>query len=353
MQKSPLILIVDDLPQNIELLEAYLAPNGYEILTASGGAEALEKLASHSVDLILLDVMMPGMDGFEVARRVRQNDTMRLLPIILVTALHETEDRVKGIEVGCDDFISKPVDKSEIVARVRSLLKVKAYNDLLANYKKELETEVAEKTKEIAHTLKQLKEASLETIHRLSLAAEYKDEDTGSHIIRMSHYCAAIAHKMGMDEHTVGTILYAAPMHDIGKIGIPDKVLLKPAKLDAPEWEIMKQHALIGAEILKDSDAEFIKMGEIIARSHHEKFDGSGYPGGLKGTQIPIAGRIAAVADVFDALVSKRPYKEAFSVEKSLSIIKEGRGGHFDPEVVDAFFAIQDEILAIKKQYSD
>ncbi|MBE0514489.1 two-component system response regulator [Sulfurimonas sp.] len=353
MQKNPLILIVDDLPQNIELLEAYLAPQGYEILTASSGAEALEKLASHQVDLILLDVMMPEMDGFEVARRVRQNETMRLLPIILVTALHETEDRVRGIEAGCDDFISKPVEKSELVARVRSLLKVKAYNDLLSNYQKELESEVAKKTKEIKRALKKLKEASLETIHRLSLAAEYKDEETGAHIVRMSHYCAAIARQMGLDEHTVETILYAAAMHDIGKIGTLDKVLLKPAKLDASEWEIMKQHAHIGAEILKDSDAEFIKMGEIIARSHHEKFDGSGYPDGLKGTQIPIAGRIAAVADVFDALISKRPYKEAFSVEKSLSIIKEGRGGHFDPEVVDAFFAIQEEILAIKKQYSD
>lgn len=353
MQKSPLILIVDDLPQNIELLEAYLVPHGYEILMASSGAEALQKLASHPVDLILLDVMMPEMDGFEVARRVRQNEAMRLLPIVLVTALHETEDRVKGIEAGCDDFISKPVDKSELVARVRSLLKVKAYNDLLANYQKELEREVATKTQEIKHTLKQLQEASLETIHRLSLAAEYKDEDTGAHIIRMSRYCAAIASQMGLDAHTVETILYAAPMHDIGKIGIQDKILLKPAKLDATEWDIMKQHALMGAEILKDSDAEFIQMGEIIARSHHEKFDGSGYPNGLKEGQIPLAGRIAAVADVFDALVSKRPYKEAFSVEKSLSIIKEGRGGHFDPEVVDAFFAIQEEILSIKEQYSD
>lgn len=353
MQKNPLILIVDDLPQNSELLEAYLAPQGYEMLTASSGAEALEKLASHPIDLILLDIMMPEMDGFEVARRVRQNEIMRLLPIILVTALHDTEDRVRGIEAGCDDFISKPVDKSELVARVRSLLKVKAYNDLLNNYKKELESEVANKTQEIKDTLKQLKESSLETIHRLSLAAEYKDEDTGAHIVRMSHYCAAIARQIGLDEHTVETILYAAPMHDIGKIGIPDKVLLKPAKLDANEWEIMKQHASIGAEILKDSDAEFIKVGEIIARSHHEKFDGSGYPDGLKGTQIPIAGRIAAVADVFDALVSIRPYKEAFSVKKSLSIIKKGRGKHFDPEVVDAFFAIQEEILAIKKQYSE
>ncbi len=353
MQKNPLILIVDDLPQNIELLEAYLAPYGYEIVTASNGAEALEKLASHPIDLILLDVMMPIMDGFEVARRVRQNDTMRLLPIILVTALHETEDRVKGIEAGCDDFISKPVDKSELVARVRSLLKVKAYNDLLSNYQKELEIEVAKRTEELKHALEHIKEASLETIHRLSVAAEYKDEDTGAHIKRMSRYCAAIARQMGLDEHAVETILYAAPMHDVGKIGIPDKILLKPGKHDAQEWEIMKQHALIGAEILKDSDAEFIKMGEVIARSHHEKWDGSGYPDALKGAEIPIAGRIAAIADVFDALLSKRPYKEAFSLEKSLEIIKDVRGTHFDPEVVDAFFAIKDDILAIKKQYGD
>lgn len=350
MQKNPLILIVDDLPQNIELLEAYLAPYGYEIVTASNGAEALEKLDAHPIDLILLDVMMPGMDGFEVARRVRQNEKMRQLPIILVTALRETEDRVKGIEAGCDDFISKPVDKSELIARVRSLLKVKAYNDLLSNYQKELEIEVAKRTEELKHAMETITAASLETIHRLSVAAEYKDEDTGLHIKRMSLYCAAIARQMGLDEHTVQTILYAAPMHDVGKIGIPDKILLKPGKHDAAEWEIMKQHAVIGAEILKDSDAEFIKMGEVIARSHHEKWDGSGYPDGLKGTEIPIAGRITAIADVFDALLSKRPYKEPFSLEKSLEIIRDGKGSHFDPEVVDAFFAAKDEILAIKKR---
>lgn len=350
MKDHPLILIVDDQPQNIELMEAYLVPQGYETLTAENGAEALKKLASHPIDLILLDVMMPGMDGFEVARRVRQNDTMRLLPIILVTALRETEDRVKGIDSGCDDFISKPVDKSELLARVRSLLKVKAYNDLMSNYQKELEIEVAKRTEELKHALESIKAASMETIHRLSMAAEYKDEDTGAHIMRMSLYSAAVARKMGLDEHTVETILYAAPMHDIGKIGIPDRILLKPGKHDAAEWEIMKQHTLIGAKILKGSDAEFIRLGEVIARSHHEKWDGSGYPDALKGTEIPIAGRITAIADVFDALVSKRPYKEPFSLEKSLGIIRDGRGSHFDPEVVDAFFSIQDEILAIKKR---
>ena len=353
MKDKPVILVVDDQPQNIELLEAYLVPQGYEIVKAANGEEALEKLSGNQIDLILLDVMMPGMDGFEVTRRVRQDDKHRLLPIILVTALRETEDRVKGIEAGCDDFISKPVDKMELLARVRSLLKVKAYNDLMSNYRKELESEVAKRTEELKQAFERIKAASLDTIYRLSMASEYKDEDTGAHIKRMSRYSAAVARRMGLDENMVETILYAAPMHDLGKIGIPDQILMKPGKLDPAEWEIMKQHTVIGAKILKGSDAEFIRMGETIAQSHHEKWDGSGYPNSLKGMEIPIAGRITAIADVFDALISKRPYKKPFSVEKSLAIIREGRGSHFDPDVVDAFFAIQDEILTIKKQYGE
>jgi putative two-component system response regulator len=353
MKDKPVILVVDDEPKNIELLEAYLIPQGYEIVKAANGEEALRKLSGNQIDLILLDVLMPGIDGFEVIRRVRQDNTHRLLPIILVTVLRETEDRVKGIEAGCDDFISSPVDKMELLARIRSLLKVKAYNDLVSNYREELKSEVTRRTEELKLALERIKAASLETIYRLSMASEYKDKDTGAHIKRISRYSAAVARRMGLDESTNENILYAAPMHDLGKIGIPDRILLKPAKLDPVEWEIMKQHTVIGANILKGSDAEFIRLGETIAQSHHEKWDGSGYPNGLKGVEIPIAGRIAAIADVFDALISKRPYKEAFSVEKSLAIIREGRGSHFDPDVVDAFFAIQDEILTIKKQYGD
>ena len=347
MKDKSLILIVDDQPQNIELLEAYLVPQGYDIVTAATGEEALGKLNDNPIDLILLDVQMPGMNGFEVTRSIRQNNSHRLLPVILVTSLRETEDRVKGIEAGCDDFISKPVEKMELLARVRSLLKVKAYNDLMANYRNELEAEVAQKTEELTHAFKRIKTSSLETIYRLSMAAEYKGGDTGEHIKRMSLYCAAIARGMGLDESIIETILYAAPMHDLGKIGIPDRILMKEARLDPAEWDIMKQHTVIGAKILKGSDAEFIRMGETIARSHHEKWDGSGYPTGLKGSNIPIAGRIAAVADVFDTLISTQPYKGPFSVEKSLAIIKEGRGNQFDPDVVDAFFAVQDEILTI------
>ena len=353
MKDKPVILVVDDQAQNIELLEAYLVPQGYEIVKATNGEEALGKLSDNQIDLILLDVMMPDMDGFEVTRRVRQDNTHRLLPIILVTALRDTEDRVKGIEAGCDDFISKPVDKMELLARVRSLLKVKAYNDLMSNYQKELESEVTGRTEELKHALEKIKAASLETIYRLSMAAEYKDKETGAHIKRMSLYSAAVTRRMGLTESTIETILYAAPMHDLGKIGIPDLILMKPAKLDPREWEIMKQHTVIGAKILQGSDAEFIRLGETIALSHHEKWDGSGYPNSLKGIEIPITGRITAIADVFDALTSKRPYKEPFSVEKSLAIIREGRGSHFDPDVADAFFAIQDEILTIKKQYDD
>jgi putative two-component system response regulator len=353
MKEKPAILVVDDQPQNIELLEAYLVPQGYEIIKAVNGEETLKKLTTNRIDLILLDVRMPGIDGFEVTRRVKQDITYRQLPIILVTALRDTEARVKGIEAGCDDFISKPVDKMELLARVRSLLQVKAYNDLMSNYRKELESEVSKRTEELKQAFERIKTASLETIYRLSMASECKDECTGAHIKRMSRYSAAVARRMGQDESAIETILYAASMHDLGKIGIPDQILAKPSKLDPEEWEIMKQHTVIGAKILTGSTAEFIRLAETIAQCHHEKWDGSGYPNSLKGIEISIAGRIAAIADVFDALTSRRPYKESLTVEKSLTIIREGRGSHFDPDVVDAFFGIQEEILTIKKQYND
>ncbi len=352
MKANPVILVVDDRPQNIELMKAYLVPQRYEVVSAVNGNEALVMLSYGKIDLVLLDIMMPGMDGFEVLRRIRQDAVTKLLPVILLTALRASEDRVKGIEAGCDDFISKPVDKLELLARVQSLLKVKAYNDLLANYRKELEFEVARRTGELQQAFEKIKAASLDTIYRLSIAAEYKDEDTGAHIKRMSLYSAAVARSMGLGAGAVEDILYAAPLHDLGKIGIPDSILIKPGKLNPLEWEIMRHHAFIGAQILKDSDAEVIKLGEIIALSHHEKWDGSGYPNGLRGDAINIAGRITAIADVFDALTSRRPYKEPFSIERSFSIIREGRGSHFDPAVVDAFFAIQDELLAIKDKYS-
>ena len=353
MEEKKKILVVDDEERNLRLMEAMLIPLGHEVSLARDGEAALGMVKNISPDLILLDIMMPKMDGFEVARRLKADDETKIIPIVMATSLREIEDRVKALEAGADDFLSKPVDKIELRARVNSLLKVKAYNDHMRNYQKELEAEVAKRTQELRRAFEKIKVASLDTIYRLSKAAEYKDEDTGAHILRVSNYSAAVARKMGLDEDTVESILYAAPMHDIGKIGTPDRILLKPGKLDADEWEIMKQHAVNGGRILEGSDAEFIKLGEVIAISHHEKWDGAGYPQGLSGAKIPLVGRIVAIADVFDALTSKRPYKEPFSLEKSYKIIREGRGNHFDPDVVDAFFAIEDEILSIKEKYKD
>ena len=351
MKENPIILVVDDQPQNIELLEAHLLPQGYGIITASSGEEALDKLVEHEIDLVLLDIMMPGMNGFDVTRLIRQDDRFRLLSIILITALWETEDRVKGIEAGCDDFITKPLDKMELLARVRSLLKVKAYNDLAKNFRNQLESEVSIITADLKQSVKRIKSDSLETIHRLSMVSDYKDKNDSAHINRMSLYSAVIARQLGLEEETIETLLYAACLHDLGKVAIPDIILQKPSKLNSEEWEIMKQHTIIGANILKGSNSAYINMGEIIAQHHHEKWDGSGYPHGLKGIEIPIVCRITALADVFDVLISKRPYKEAFTIDRAFSIIREERGKHFDPEVVDAFFAVEDKVLKIRKQY--
>ena len=353
MEKKSIILVVDDEKLNRRLLEALLLPLGYEVILAVDGQEALEKVNDTPPDVILLDIMMPGFDGFDVAKKLKADEKTRIIPIIMVTSLNDIESRVRALEAGADDFLSKPVDKSELLARVRSSLQVKAYHDHMLNYQNELETEVEKRTEELRQAFETIKTASLDTIHRLSRASEYKDEDTGAHIKRMSSYAAAIARQMGLGEDEVEAILYAAPMHDAGKIGIPDNVLLKPGKLDPAEWEIMKQHTTIGGKILSGSDSEFIKLAEVIALTHHEKWDGSGYPLGLKGSAIPLAGRITAIADVFDALMSKRPYKEPFSLEKSFAIIQEGKGSHFDPEVVEAFFAVEKEILVIKETFRD
>lgn len=353
MEKKSKVLVVDDEERNLRLMEAMLIPLGYEVVFAQDGEEALAQALKVLPDVILLDIMMPKMDGYETARRLKENKETGIIPVVMVTSLGEVEDRVKALEAGADDFLSKPVDKTELRARVRTLLKIKAYNDHMRNYQMELEAEVTRRTEQLNRALTKIESYSLDTIYRLTRAAEYKDEDTGAHIQRMSQYSAAIARQMGLGEKVGHYILYGAPMHDVGKIGIPDRILLKPGKLDAQEWEIMRQHAIFGAKILEGAKAVYPRLGEVIALTHHEKWDGSGYPKGLKGKAIPLVGQITAIADVFDALTSKRPYKEAFSVEKSFEIIREGRGNHFSPEVVDPFFEVADEILEIKEKNSD
>jgi putative two-component system response regulator len=353
MREKPLILVADDEDRNIRLIEAMLLPMGYDIAIAQSGRQALEKVKELFPDVILLDIMMPGMDGYEVARRIKKDQYTCIIPIVMVTNLGDVKDRVMALEAGADDFLSKPVDKLELMARVGSLVKVKAYNDHLRNYQEKLESEVNKRTGQLKAALKKIKEASHETIYRLCRAAEYKDDNTAGHLHRVSNYAALLAIKLGLRKKTTESILLAAPMHDVGKIGIPDHILQKPGKLTPDEWEIMKKHTIFGGKILEGSHVGYIRFAKVIALTHHEKWDGSGYPLGLKGDKIPLVGRIMAMADVFDALTSKRPYKKAFSVEKSFEIIKQGRENHFDPDIVDAFFSITDQILDVKEKYTE
>jgi cyclic di-GMP phosphodiesterase len=353
------ILIVDDEAINRELLEAILTGFGYELETAADGFEALAKMKL-DIDLVLCDLMMPGMDGFEVVQKIREDSENADVPICMVTSLSGKEQRLRAVEAGANDFIAKPVNRLEVEVRVRALLKIKEAKDELKCYQSELEGTVERRTTALREALQEMSiahretyEAHVETIERLAVAAEYKDEDTANHISRMSQYAHIVAVELKFPPKQCEIILHSSPMHDVGKLGIPDGILLKPGKLDADQWEVMKTHSAIGGRILEGSSSEVLHMGEVIALTHHEKWDGSGYPKGLSGESIPIEGRIAAIADVFDALTSKRPYKEPFSVEKALQIIEEGRGLHFDPDIVDAFTNQLDAILLRKKEYSD
>lgn len=341
------ILIADDMEHNRIILGEFLTKMGYEVIVTCDGQEAIDKTYECLPDLLLLDVIMPKSNGFEVTEKLKNDQRTKIIPIVLITALNELEHKIKAMECGADDFLNKPYDEMELGARVRSLLRVSEYNHYMRNYQQELELEVAKKTKALSDALQQIKNVSLETIHRLTAAAEYKDDETGDHIKRIGEYTAVLAKGMGYSDDKIENLLYAAPMHDIGKIGVPDKILLKPGKLEPDEWEIMKKHTNIGAEILKGSSAEYIKLAETIAYYHHERWDGTGYPEGLKGEEIPLSARIVAVVDVFDALISERPYKVAFPLQKAFDIIESEKGIHFDPKVVDVFFDSIEEIKAI------
>lgn len=359
MDSPKRILVVDDEEMNRELIEALLEDFGHESELAEGGAEALAKL-NLDFDLVLLDVMMPGMDGFEVARHIRENPDTKDLPIIMVTGLSDREARMRAVEAGANDFIAKPVDRMELKVRMDSLLSMKEARDDLNGYMEKLEETVTDRMSDLREALKKMSDAHrktnracLDTIECLGIAAEYKDEDTASHIFRMSNYCAVLSRGMGLSPDEVQTILRASPMHDVGKIGIADAILLKPGKLTGEEFDVMKTHAEIGRRILAGSSSELLKAGALIAISHHEKWDGSGYPKGVAGEEIPLWGRICAVADVFDALTSKRPYKDAFPNEKSYAILRDGIGSHFDPGIVEVFFEHLEEILAIQDKHRD
>ena len=350
MKNKPTILIVDDDLQTVELMKSRLKPYGYNFLTAENGKEAIQAVARNRIDLILLDVLMPGMNGFEVTRYLRANESTFSIPIILLTSLSDREDRVNGIEAGCNDFISKPIDQSELTARIKSMLTVKAYHDHMHNHEQELGKAIAKRTKELDKTMVQLKEATIETICILSMAIEYKGKETSGHIQRTSRYAKAVADKLALDKNLPEAMLYAMPMHDIGNIAIPDYILLKQEALDDVEWGIMKQHTLIGFKMLVKSTQELVKLAGTIALTHHEQWNGKGYPQGLKAIKIPVAGRIAAIADVFDRITAK---KQPYSVEQAFRMIKDGKGEQFDPDVVDAFLDAKQEVLSIMQTYKD
>lgn len=348
----PKIFVVDDTPTNIDILIETLSEN-YEISVALDGFTALEDIANQHPDLILLDVMMPEIDGYEVFRQLKKDPKTNDIPVIFVTAKQETEDETFGLELGAVDYITKPFIPAVVLARVHTHLQLAQAKRELAQANEILEEKVRIRTEELFQKNLELENTRLEIIRRLGRAAEYKDNETGLHVIRMSHYSRLLALAAGLNEKMVEIIFQAAPMHDIGKIGIPDVILLKPSSLNEDEWQIMRKHPAIGAGIIGRHDSPLLKTARIVALTHHEKWDGSGYPRKLQGEAIPIEGRIVAIADVFDALTTKRPYKKAWPIEKAKNLLIESAGKHFDPELIPIFINILPEVLAIREKWKE
>lgn len=321
------ILVVDDEPMIRDLLEQTLEKTGYSCSFAENGEAALVKLADIPFDVVVTDIDMPGMNGIELSKIIKSKF---LADVIVMTGQIRSYQYDEIISLGASDFVEKPFSSREMILRVDRVLRERRLR------------KIARKAHE------ELKESYIDSIHRLVMAAEYKDEDTGDHIIRIGRYCSLMAEKLKLSEEFVDTIYYAAPMHDIGKIGIPDKILLKPGKLTHIEFETIKTHAQIGARLLSRSKSKILQMAHEIALTHHEKFNGKGYPNQLKGNDIPISGRIVAIADTFDALTSKRPYKEPYPPDVTFDILKKERAEQFDPDILDRFLQNYDEFLEIR-----
>ncbi|MCZ2497458.1 response regulator [Xylophilus sp. Kf1] len=322
----PTLLLVDDEPLNLQVLRHTLQDD-YRLLFARDGARALELVASEKPDMVLLDVMMPGMTGHEVCRVMRATPGISHIPVIFVSALADSRSEGAGFEAGGVDYISKPVSPPIVRARVRTHLSLVRVEELL-------------------HT-------RLQIVQRLGLAAEYKDNETGMHVMRMSHYAQILARAAGLSERDAENLLHAAPMHDIGKIGIPDAILRKNGKLEPDEWEVMRRHVEIGVRIIGEHPGGVLATARIVALTHHEKWDGLGYPQGLSGEEIPLEGRIVAIADVFDALTSERPYKHAWPLEEALALMREQAGRHFDPTLVALFLQVLPAILEVRNRFPE
>jgi putative two-component system response regulator len=352
------ILVVDDTETNIDIL-ANALDTEYDVSVAMDGESALDIAHSAPPDLILLDIMMPGMDGFEVCERLKESADTAEIPVLFLTAMTEMQNKTKGFEIGAVDYITKPFEIREVEARVRTHLKLKEAKDFLANQNEILEKKVEERTRELVLTQDV-------TIQSLASLAETRDNETGAHIQRTQNYVSLLTLRLmnvpnyiaEIDPTTAQLLHKSASLHDIGKVGVPDSILLKPGKLTSEEFEEMKKHAIYGRDALQRAEKalgsnSFLRLAKEIAYSHHEKWDGSGYPEGLRGEEIPVPGRIMAIADVYDALICKRVYKPAFPHKKAIEIIKEGRGTHFCPDVTDAFLVLEKHILKVAHTLAD
>ena len=367
--RSRKIMIIDDEPLVIRVVKRFLAGEGFtNFVTVEDSRNAMETIERESPDVVLLDIMMPNVTGLDILRQRQKDQNLMLVPFIILSATSENQVKREALSFGATDFLSKPVDASDLTVRVQNSLMVKSHHDHIANYATELENQVRARTKQIALSREQI-------IHCLARAAEYRDNETGEHVIRVGKVCAVIADELGFGANYCRQIELAAQLHDVGKIGIPDSVLLNPGKLNKAEFEVMKKHCSLGCQIMEplaendtprvsqhanvgnfivqDVDSPMLELAAIIARTHHEKWDGSGYPAGLKGDQIPIEGRICCCADVFDALSSERPYKPKFPLQKCLEIMISERGTRFDPVVLDAFLNRLKEIDQIRRTYND
>ena len=363
-KKQPRILIVDDEGKNFRLIAAILKNLCPAFETAKDGREAILKTVAFSPDLIFLDIMMPEMDGYTVCKILKENPDTRSIPILMMTALDDKASKLKALDVGANDFLTKPVDSTEVLIRTRNLLRLKEFEDFLKDHAAQLAAETERKTAELNTALQQivkaqrkLKVSYLDTIFRLTIVAEYKDEATAMHVKRVGLCSAHIARELGWSEERIETIKYASPMHDIGKIGIPSDILLKPGSLTREELALVKTHTTIGGKILHGSRSDFLQMAEQIAITHHERWDGSGYPAGLKNEDIPLEGRIVSFADQYDAMRSIRPYKPAFDYIMAYRIMVDGneriKPQHFDPKLLEVFKDTHTFFEKIYEHYKD
>ncbi len=367
---NPRIAIVDDEPINIKVVQKHLKLAGYQqFFTTEDSTRAMDLIRTEFPDVVLLDIMMPQVSGLEILAELRQTDEFIDLPVIILTAATDTATKMEALRLGATEFLGKPVDAAELEARLCNVLIAKAHRDRVKSYAWELEIEVAVRSAELAA-------AHHEVVQCLAKVGEFRDNETGNHVLRVGRYAEIIASRMGLGSEFAERIRQAGALHDIGKVGVPDSILCKRGKLDAAEFEVMKHHCKLGRDaflmqgdgghpaasasrspaeqlVAPVGNSPILRMAASIAYTHHEKWDGTGYPRGLRGEDIPLEGRITAVADVFDAVTSPRPYKPAFSLEKSLAIMKDGSGNHFDPAVVEAFFAELDEIVTVYSQYAD